>query len=333
MSLLLINQDEVRQLLTVESCIPLMEQALKTLARGEAIMPLRPVMWLPENFGALAMMPSYLGDLDAMGLKVISYFPENMGTPYDTHQGAVFVYETRNGRLLAIVDATEITAIRTPAVTAVATDLLARPDCTRLGLLGSGTQARGHLAAMLAVRPIEEVRVWSIDHEGDLAFAARARERHGIEVQAVGSAQEAVEEADLICTTTSAPEPILFGKWLKPGVHLNAVGSTVPHTRELDTEAVLRARMYVDNREAALEEAGDFRFPRAEGAIGDDHIVGEIGALLLGSIEGRRSEDEITLYKSLGLAIEDLAAAHYVYQQALEKGIGTSVPFGGRRHD
>jgi ornithine cyclodeaminase len=334
MKVLIINQSEVRQLLPMNECMDVMAEALKTLARGEAILPLRPVMWLPEKVGALGMMPSYLGDIRAMGLKVVSVFPGNHGTEYDAHQGAVLVFETTHGQLLAIMDATAITGIRTAAVSGVATRLLAREDARALAILGSGVQARTHLTAMLQARPtIQQVRVWSRNPEHAARFAERESKRHSIEVMSAPDARQAVADADIICATTSAPEPILNGDWIAPGTHINAVGSSVAFTRELDTAAVVKSRLFVDRRESTVNEAGDFLFPKQEGAITDDHIVGEIGEVLLGMVSGRGSPDEITLFKSLGLAIEDLAAANHVYKKAVAAGVGTAVELGGERHD
>ena len=328
----IINQAEVLQLLPMGECIDVMAEALKTLARGNAILPLRPVMWLPEKVGALGMMPSYLGDFKAMGLKVVSVFPGNHGTQYDSHQGAVMLFETEHGRLLAIIDASETTAIRTAATTALATKLLARENAADLALLGSGIQAHTHLEAMLLVRPIQRVRLWSRSPAHARQFAERESRRHGIRIEPMETAQQAVAGADLICTTTAAREPVLLGDWLAPGAHVNAVGSSVAFTRELDTAAVVKSRLFVDRRETTINEAGDFIFPKQEGAIGDDHIQGEIGEVLLGTVPGRTSAEEITLFKSLGLAVEDLAAAHHIYQQALAKGLGLAVELGGSRH-
>jgi len=287
-------------------------------------------MWLPERVGALGMMPSYLGDIAAMGLKAISVFPGNHGTEYDSHQGVVLLFETTHGRLLSIVDATSVTAIRTAAVSAVATKLLARAEAGDLAILGSGTQARVHLEAMGLVRKLRRARVWSQHHENATRFAQRESARLGLTVEALPTAQNAVDGADLVCTTTSAREPVLKGEWLAPGAHINAVGSSVKFTRELDTAAVARARLFVDRRESTLNEAGDFLFPKQEGAIGDEHIQAEIGELLLAQMPGRQSPDEITLFKSLGLAIEDLAAAQHIYTKAIETQMGTWLPIGGR---
>lgn len=333
MQILIVNQSEVRQLLPMNECIDVMAQALSALARGDAILPLRPVLWLPDRRGALGMMPSYLGDIGAVGLKVVTVFPGNHGTQYDSHQGAVLVFESEHGQLLAVIDASAITAIRTAAVSGLATRLLAREDSRDLAILGSGIQAKTHLAAMLEVRPFERIRVWSRSDDNAHKFAERSSQRHGVKVEVAPTARFAVEDADVICTTTSAREPILMGEWIAPGAHVNAVGSSVSFTRELDTAAVVKSRLYVDRRESTLNEAGDFLFPKQEGAITDEHIVGEIGELLIGKVKGRGSPDEITLFKSLGLAVEDLAAANHIYHKALAAGVGTAVDFGGGRHD
>ncbi len=332
MKVLIINQTEATELLPMRECMDVTAEALKTLARGDAILPLRPVMWLPEKIGALGLMPAYLGDLRAFGLKVVSVFPGNHGTAYDSHQGAVLLFEAEHGQLLAVMDASAITAIRTAAVTGVATRTLARADAGDLALLGSGVQARTHLEAMLAVRPLRRIRVWSRDPEHARRFAEREAERHGVRVEPMTTAREAATGADLICTTTAAREPVLLGEWLAPGAHINAVGSSVPFTRELDTAAMAKSKLFVDRRESTLNEAGDFLFPKKEGAIGDDHIRGELGEILLGQVAGRQTPEEITLFKSLGLAVEDLAAAHHVYRKAVETGRGMSLELGGGRH-
>lgn len=333
MKVLMINQSEVRQLLPMDECMDVMADTLKTLADGSAILPLRRVMWLPEKVGALGMMPAYLGSIGMMGLKVVSVFPGNHGTEYDSHIGAVMLYETKHGQLLAIVDASEITAIRTAAVSGVATRALAREDADDLAIMGAGVQAKSHLAAMLVARNIKRVRVWSRSADNSKAFAERESRRYDIEIEAIADARRAVECADIICTTTSSPKPILQGAWLQAGTHINAVGSSVAFTRELDTAAVVKSKLFVDRRESTLNEAGDFLFPKKEGAINDDHIKGEVGEVLLGRIKGRDSNDEITLFKSLGLAVEDVASAHHVYAKALQRNLGLAVELGGSRHD
>jgi ornithine cyclodeaminase len=329
---LIINQDEVAELLPMGECIDVMAEALKTLGRGEGIVPLRPVMWLPEKFGALGMMPGYLGDTQSMGVKVVSVFPGNHGTEFDSHIGTVMLFETKNGQLLAMMDASEITAIRTAATSGVATRLLARDDASDLAILGSGVQARTHLEAMLSERAnIKRVRVWSNTPANRQAFAERESQKYGITIEVMDSAQDAVEGADIICTTTSAREPILMGEWIAPGAHVNAVGSSVSFTRELDTNAVVKSRLFVDRRESTINEAGDFLFPKKEGAITDDHIVAELGEILLGQARGRQSDEEITLFKSLGISVEDVASARHIYDKALERGMGTRVYLSGSR--
>ena len=331
MQVLVINQSEVPQLLPMRECMAVMAEALKSLARGEVILPLRPVLWLPEKVGALGMMPAYSGGLQAFGLKVVSVFPGNHGTEYDSHQGAVLLFEAEHGQLLAIIDASSITAIRTAAVSGVATGQLARADAGDLAILGSGVQARTHLEAMLAARNLRRVRVWSRDPEHTRRFAERESRRHNLTIEPVATAKDAVTGADIICTTTSAKEPVLLGEWLAAGAHINAVGSSVPFTRELDTAAVVKSKLFVDRRESTLNEAGDFLFPKKEGAFGDDHIRGELGEVLLGHSAGRESPEEITLFKSLGLAVEDLASAHHIYHNAIARGAGVSVELGGSR--
>jgi ornithine cyclodeaminase len=308
-----------------------MAEAFKMLAADETILPLRPIMWLPEKAGALGMMPAYIQDLNAMGLKVLTIFPGNHGTPYDSHQGAVLLFEAKHGCLLAIMDATAITAIRTAAVSGVATQWLAREDAHDLAILGAGTQARTHLEAILLARKITRVRIWSRNADHARQFAERESRRHGITVEPMKTARDAVTNADIICTTTAANEPVILGEWLKTGVHINAVGACVPTARELDTAAMLKSRLFVDRRESALNEAGDFIIPKNEGALDDNHIRGELGEILLGKVQGRTSAEEITLFKSLGLAIEDLASAHHIYTKMLEKGVGTWIELGGER--
>jgi ornithine cyclodeaminase/alanine dehydrogenase-like protein (mu-crystallin family) len=333
MKILIINQSEVRQLLPMAECIDVMAQALKTLSRGQAILPLRPVMWLPEKVGALGMMPAYMDDLQIMGLKIVSVFPGNHGTEYDSHMGAVMIFETKHGQPLAIMDATEITAIRTAAVSGVATKLLAREGAGDLAILGSGTQARTHLDAMLLSRKIRRVRVWSRNPQNARQFSERESRRNSIAVDVMPTVQAAVQGADIICTTTSSPDPILSGQHLSAGAHINAVGSSVPFARELDTEAVVKSRLFVDRRESTVNEAGDFLIPKKEGVLGDSHIQGEIGEILLGKVKGRETKEEITLFKSLGLAVEDLASANHIYKKASTAGIGTLVELGGSRHE
>ncbi len=317
----------------MDECVGLMADALKSLARGDAVQPLRAVTRIPNRHRFLGTMPAYLGSPAAIGVKVITVFPENHGTPLDSHQGAVLLFDPECGSLLAMIDATSITEIRTAAASAAATDVLARPDAATLAILGSGVQASAHVAAMRVVRPIARIKIWSRDPKRAREFAQRESARHGISVDPAPSAREAVDGAAIVCVVTSAGAPVLQGDWLAPGTHVNAVGACIPTARELDTTAVRRSRVFVDRRESALGEAGDLLIPIQEGAIGTDHIVAEIGDVLLGKVKGRASAEEITLFKSLGLAVEDLAAARRVYAGAAAAGVGTVVELGGARLD
>lgn len=329
--MLIISESEVQRLLPMSECIAIMADALKSLARGEVLLPLRPVMWLPDKTGALAMMPSYSRHLSKIGVKVISVFPGNRNTPFDSHQGAVLLFDSTHGQLLAMIDASSITAIRTAAVSGVATKLLAREDASDLAILGSGVQARTHLEAMLCSRTISRIRIWSRNRDHAREFATRESERFARSIELVADARDAVRNAEIICTATSSREPVLFGNWIAPGAHINAVGASVASARELSTFAVAKSKLFVDKMESALKEAGDFLIPKCENVIDDSHIVGEIGEVLIGKIPGRNSPEEITLFKSVGIAIEDLAAAQFIYEEALKKGIGVSVELGGRR--
>ena len=331
LAVLIITQSDVPALLPMQECITVMAEALATLARGGAILPLRPILHLPQQAGIMGMMPAYLDDPAALGIKIITVFNSNHGTAFDSHQGVVLLFETEHGSPIALIDASSVTAIRTAAVSGVATRVLAREDAADLCILGCGVQARTHLDAMRLVRNITRVRVWSRTADHARTFARAASAWHGITVEAMSGARDAVDGADIICTTTSAREPVLCGEWIAPGAHVNAVGSSTATARELDSEAVRRARLFVDWRESTLNEAGDFLIPRSEGAIGDDHILAELGELLLGTHPGRVSSTDVTLFKSLGLAVEDVAAAHHIYSQAMQRGVGTSVELGGRR--
>jgi ornithine cyclodeaminase/alanine dehydrogenase-like protein (mu-crystallin family) len=329
--MLIIPQSLVPELLPMTECIHLMSGTLRAMAEGDAVLPLRSMVWMPDKSGLLGVMPAYLGQPGSLGLKVISYLPGNHGTDRDSHQGAVLLFDTKTGELLAVIDASSITAIRTAAVSGLATRLLAREDAGDLAIIGAGVQAATHLAAMKAVRPLRRVRVSSHSLESAKAFARRYDPTLGLSIEAVATPRDAVEGADIICTATSSPEPVVHGEWIADGAHVNAVGACFPTTRELDTAAVVRSRLYVDRRESALNEAGDFLIPRKESAVTDDHIVGEIGDILTGRIHGRRSPNEITLFKSLGIAIEDLASAHFIHARALATGKGIPVDFGGHR--
>jgi ornithine cyclodeaminase len=327
MDVLVLDAEAVTRLLPIQDCIGLMREALAALARGEALVPLRMVMRMPDGSGFLGLMPGHLAPVKghdaALGMKAVSVFPGNVARGIDSHQGAVLLFEPDTGRLSALMDGATITAIRTAAVSAVATDLLARPDAAELAILGAGVQARTHLEALAAVRPLHRVRVWSRNRQHASAFADDSAKQ--LEVLAVGSAEDAVRGADIVATVTASSEPILRRSWLKDGVHINAVGASTPTAREIDTETVAAARLFVDRRESALNEAGDVLIPMREGVFTADHIQAELGDVIIGKHPGRTSADELTLFKSLGIAVEDVAAAAFVVRRARETGSGQTV--------
>lgn len=316
-SVLVLNQREVEELLDVPGCIEAMSDALVALARGELHQPLRFVVRPPGEESLLGLMPAHRGGGGPLyALKTVCIFPGNPARGLDAHQGTVTLYDGETGELRAALNASAVTAIRTAACSALATRMLARADARELAIVGAGVQARSHLQAMRAVRDFERVLVWS-------RTAERAAALEG--AVAAETAEEALREADVVCTTTSAREPIVRRAWLRDGAHVNAVGSSVASARELDTETMKAAALFVDRRESALNEAGDYLLAAREGAIGPNHIRAELGELLVGAQPGRGSRDELTVFKSLGLAVEDLAAAEYVVRRARETGLGTEV--------
>ena len=323
---LVVSHDDVKRLLPMEECIELMASVLADLARGAVWQPLRFVVRPPEEPSLMGLMPAHRsGPTASYGLKAVCIFPSNAARGLDLHQGGVLLFDGETGALRALVDASAITATRTAAVSGVATRALAREDARELAVLGSGVQARAHLEAMVAVRPFERGRVWSRTPERAAAFAAEAQAAFPLE--AVASAEEAVRGADVVVTATSSVEPIVRRDWLKPGAHVNAVGSSIPTARELDADTMAAAALFADARESMVNEGGDYLFAVREAGIGPDHIQAELGEVLIGSGEGRHGEDELTVFKSLGLAAEDLAAAEHVYTRAQAAGAGTVVPF------
>jgi ornithine cyclodeaminase/alanine dehydrogenase-like protein (mu-crystallin family) len=324
---LILGYDDVSRLLPMEECIEVMEEALAALARGEMFFPLRFVVRPPDSAGFMGLMPSYRGgERPAFGLKAINVIPDNPRLRgLDAHQGGVLLSDGETGEPLAFLNASAITEIRTAAVSAVATRALARPDVRELAVLGAGVQARSHLEAMAALGRFERARVWSrtAEHASKLAQEADAP----FPIEAVGSAEEAVRGADVIVTATAATEPVLSRDWVKDGAHINAVGACLPHIRELDAQTVGDSAFFTDRRESAEAEAGDYVLALQEGAIGPGHIRAELGEVVAGTAAGRMNGDEITIFESLGIAIEDLAAADHVVRRARAEGVGVDVPF------
>ena len=303
------------------SCIDAMEQALAGLARGELSMPLRMVV-RPPGEAMLGAMPAHrTGGAPLFSLKEIVVVPSNPGRGLDPHQGSVLLHDGVDGRLLAILNASPVTEVRTAAVSGVATRLLARPDARRVAILGSGVQGRSHAIAMRSVLPGCELRVWSRTFAHAEALALEA---HGL---ACRSVEEAVADADVVCTCTSSPTPVLGLDALAPGTHVNAVGSSGVWAQELEASLVARSSLFVDRRESTVSESGDFLAAVEQEGIGPEHILAELGEVVVGAHAGRTDATELTLFKSLGLAVEDLAAAELAVRRARELGLGTEVRF------
>jgi len=315
----------------MQECIEVMASLFCALGRGVAVLPLRSVVRIPNTPNLLGCMPGWVGSPYATGAKIVTVHPGNHGTPRDSHQGAVLLFDRDTGALSAVLDATSITRIRTAAASAVATRALARKNADSLGLLGAGVQAHAHLEAIHLVRPLKRVRIWSRSSDHAQALATHARKEHGIDADHSKTPKDAVRGADIVCTVTSSATPVLEGAWLTEGAHVNAVGACLPHMREVDTAAMVRSSLFVDRRESTLNEAGDLLIPMKEGAVTADHIRAELGDVLLGKHPGRASETEITLFKSLGLAVQDLAAATHVLEAAAKSGGGVRIELGGGR--
>ncbi|HMF54799.1 MAG TPA: ornithine cyclodeaminase family protein [Pyrinomonadaceae bacterium] len=328
MKILIVTYREIVQLLPMRECISVMEEALIALARGQVYQPLRMVVRPQDAAGLMGLMPAYrAGAHPAFGLKTICVFPENPAKGKDAHQGSVMLFDGETGEMRALMNASAITAIRTAAVSAVATKLLAREDANDLAIVGAGVQARTHLAAMACVRPLRRARIVSRTLEHAQQLVEEFRAAYSFPIEAVANVEEALLGADLIVTATSAHEPVLKREWITNGAHINAVGAYSSATREIDTATLAASLLFVDRRESAINEAGDYLLALEEGAIGPEHIRAEIGELLTGAKPGRTLPGQITLFKSLGLAVEDLAAAEYIYQQAKSAGVGTWVEF------
>ena len=319
---MILDEAAVRRLLRMDEVIPAMERALSEFSSGRVVQPVRTMLPVAGHRGFLGVMPAYTGA--ALGAKLVTLYPHNASAGVPTHHAVIQLFKPETGEPLATMDGRLITEVRTGAVSAVATHLLARPGAAVLAILGTGVQARSHLEALRLVRQFRQIRVWSPRRAA--AFAHEFRE---LGVRAAASAEDAVRGADVVVTATASQTPVLAGAWLAPGAHVNAVGAPRPDWRELDDEVLRRARLYVDSRAAALEESGDVIAATggaAAGAGGVGAIVAEIGEVAAGTKPGRQTAEEVTLFKSLGLAVEDVATADLVYRKAL--GAGAPRPAG-----
>ena len=322
-AVLILSHDDVIAALSPEACADAMAEVLAAHARGDAKMPLRSVVGFEGAAGFMGLMPAWRGGEEPVfALKSLCLMPGNPAIGLDTHQGTVTLFDGGTGVPTAILDASAVTAVRTAAVSAVATRTLAREDARVLAILGAGVQGRAHLTALAGVREFDEVRVYSPTEAHARAVAAAGDGR----ARVVGSAEAAVRGADVVVTATNAREPVLRRDWLEPGAHVNAVGASQPSVRELDVETVAECALFCDSRESLHNEAGEYLLAVEEGAIsGENHVRGELGEVLAGSAPGRLDADELTVFRSLGLAVEDLAAAQCAVTRARRMRIGTEV--------
>lgn len=323
---LILNREEVASVLTMKDTIEAVEQAFRDLAQGKAEMPVRPTIRVPDPPGVINVMPAYLATMGALGMKLVSGYPQNP-SKFDmpTIQATILYSDCRTGKLLAIMEGGYITAVRTGAASGVATKYMARAESATVGVLGSGIQAGTQLEAVCAVRKIKSIKVFSPTAAHREAFAKRMSAQLGVDVAAVDTAEKAVSGLDIVIAASSSKQPIVKGEWLAPGAHINGIGSHTTDARELDESAVKKSRVIVDSMDAALREAGDLLMPIAEGVFGKEHIAGELGEVVLGKKPGRTRPDEITLFKSQGLAIEDVCTAKLVYERAKAQGKGTEL--------
>jgi alanine dehydrogenase len=320
----LLNERDIERLMTPDELIDAMENALRRFSAGDSVQPVRTVLPIgPQEF--FGLMPAYVPDPAVVGVKLVTVFGRNTALGLPSHLATILLFSPETGALVAVMDGRHITAVRTAAVSAISADLLARDDAAVMAIIGSGVQARSHFAALDRVFELDEVRVWSPTPDHQVKFIDEVRA--GTETRLVGkdSAEEAVHGADLVVLVTSSPIPVVENAWIKPGAHVISVGACRPDQREMDPALVRRARLFVDSRAAALVESGDVVLGIEEGAFNASHIVGELGVLLAGKVEGRRSPRDVTLFKSLGLAVEDMAAADLAYRRAVEHNVGLEL--------
>lgn len=323
--LLVLGGGDVRRLMPMADCIDIVDAVMRTVSRGGAVIPVRLGFRVPDTANILVAMPGFVTEPASLGAKLIAVYPENSRRGLPSHMGVVVLFDADSGAPAAVLDAHTITGIRTAAASAVATRALARQDAHRLAILGTGEQAEAHVYAMAAVRKLSSVTIWGRTADKAAALAARAGNVLGIPATASPDAEQAVENADIVCTTTSSPTPVLKGAWVRRGTHVNLVGACSAKTRETDAGLVAKSAFYVDLRASAMAEAGELL--EAMGPLAERHIRGEIGEVLIGTVPGRGSEAEVTVYKSLGIAAQDLAVARVLLERAAAAGAGTRVAF------
>ena len=308
------------------ACIDLMTRTMASVSQGRAELPLRTVMPVSRDGRMLGVMPGYLGEPDVVGAKLVCLFPGNAVGGLSSHTGIVTLFSPQTGQIMALLDGAEVTALRTPAATAAASRVLARRDASDMAVLGTGEQALGHLEALSIAHPgLKRIRLWGRDRAKAGALAQKAQAGCAVRIEVIDTVQKTVEGADIICTVTGAQDPVLKGAWIIKGAHVNLVGASVPSKSEIDVEGVAMGRYFVDYRPSALAQAGELKRAMEAGLVTQAHIIGEIGAVHLGLCAGRTSDEEITIYKSLGIAAQDLAAANAVLAAAQRDDLGVKV--------
>jgi alanine dehydrogenase len=329
---LLLREEDVRTLLPMPDLIAAMRGVLIQYSSGRAEQPLRTVLELGDEKAFFGVMPAALTEPAAVGTKLVTVFASNRDRGLPSHLATIVLLDPRTGQLAALVDGRYITEARTGAVSAVSVDLLARGDAGVLAVIGSGIQARSHLEALACVRPLRDVRVWSPNESRRSAFAREMTPQIGASIRVVGSAREAVDGADMIVLATSSSTPVITSDWVGDGTHICAVGACRPTHREMDAALVARARAFVDSRVGAFAEAGDIVMALEEGVISRDHVAGELGEVAAGAVTGRESDRQVTLFKSLGMAVEDVAAAHLALDRARARGLGYEFVLSMQKH-
>src|ERR1043166_428402 len=323
--MLALSENDVRQLLDIEELIDALKKAHVQYSTGKAVMPVRLVVPLPQIHGRITSMPGFLIEDKALGMKVVTYFQNNPKQDLPAILATIMLFSAETGKLIAVMDGSYITAIRTACASAMATKALAKQQTPMLGILGAGVQARTHIQALCRVRNLHRIRIYSPLGISASNLKQELESEVGVDIEVIGNAEDTVRDCDLVVTVTTAKEPILREEWLKPGVHINAVGSHRPDQREIDGSTLAHSKVVVDSREAILDECGDILLAVQEKSVAENCIHAEIGEVLAGTKPGRTPDSEITLYKSVGIAIQDVATAHLVYHKALEQHVGTNV--------
>ncbi|HWH78139.1 MAG TPA: ornithine cyclodeaminase family protein [Candidatus Binatus sp.] len=321
--MLLLSEKQVQSLLDIDELITALEQAHIQYSTGKAVMPVRLVVPLPQIDGRITSMPGYLNEDRALGMKVVTYFQNNPQQNLPAILATIMLFSATTGKMIAAMDGGYITAIRTACASAMATKALANPATPVLGILGAGVQARAHIDALARVRQLRRIAIYSPSGSSAASLKQAMETATAVPIEVANSAEDVVRQSDLLVTVTTAPKPIVKAEWLKPGVHVNAVGSHRPDLREIDGATLARAKIVVDARDAVMAECGDILLALKENSITEANIHGEIGEILAGAKPGRTAADEITLYKSVGIAIQDVATANLVYRKALERNIGS----------